>query len=139
LERTILRTWVNEVMAGVELIRSLLQQASAQGSRSTALNPLAWAFGLTLSGLIVSVSFKATDWIIVFLSVVSSLILAVFLFAYIYLLFRDRDALRSEKFRLSNIAPERSISGDSLKGFVEVEHPGRRVPAAPTPERREEP
>jgi threonine/homoserine/homoserine lactone efflux protein len=126
-------------MAGVELIRSLLQQASAQGSRSTALNPLAWAFGLTLSALAVSVSFKAPDWIIVFLSVVSSLILAVFLFAYIYLLFRDRDALRSETVTLSKMALERSIRGDSLNGFEEVEHPGRRVPAAPTPERREEP
>ena|ERR1035438_41954 len=108
-------------MPGIELIRSLFQQASAQGSRSTALNPVGWVFATILSALIGSTMAKAPQWITVLLSVFAGLILFVYLFAYVYLMFRDRDALRSERFTLSKMAIERSITGDSLRGFSEVE------------------
>jgi hypothetical protein len=38
--------------------------------------------------------------------------------AYFFLLFNDRDALRSERFTLSKMAIEKSVTGDSLKGFI---------------------
>ena len=53
------------------------------------------------------------------LSIFSGLLLVVYVFSYVYLLFNDRDALRSERFTLSKMAIERSITGDSLRGFVE--------------------
>jgi hypothetical protein len=107
-------------MPGIELIRSLFQQASAQGSRSTALNPLGWAFATVLSALIGAKVADAPQSIITLLSVFASLILAVFLFAYIYFMFKQPDALRSEKFTLSKMAIEKSVIGDSLKGFKEL-------------------
>jgi hypothetical protein len=123
-------------MPGIELIRSFLQQATAQGSRSTALNPLAWALGLCLSSLLIAISLNAPYWVTVFLSVVTALILIVFLFAYLYLLVKDRDALRSEKFTLSKMAIERSVTGDNIAGFID---PMNRAESIRTPESLTEP
>lgn len=107
-------------MPSIELIRSLFQQASAQGSKSTALNPLGWAFATVLSALIGAHVASATESVTTLLSIFASLILAVFLFAYIYFMLKKPDYLRSEKFTLSKMAIERSVVGDSLKGFVEM-------------------
>lgn len=112
-------------------MRSLFQQASAQGSRSTALNPLGWAFATVLSALIGATMAKAPSSVTVLLSVLSILVLLVYLFAYVYFMFKNPDALRSEKFTLSKMAIERTVTGDSLKGFREVEVGGNMaLPAA---------
>ena len=55
------------------------------------------------------------------LAIFACLILTVYLFAYVYLMLKDRDALRSERFTLSKMAIERSITGDSLRGFSKIE------------------
>jgi flagellar basal body-associated protein FliL len=104
-----------------DLIRSLLEQASAQGSRSTALNPLGWALAIALSGLAAIVrAEKAPGWLIVLLSVLVSILVLAYLVAYFYFMRKDPDALRSEKFTLSKMAIEKSITGDSLKGFTKL-------------------
>jgi hypothetical protein len=108
-------------MAGIELVRSLLQQASAQGSRSTAINPITWAFATVLSAVLGSIAVHAPASITIALSVFAGVLLVTFIFAYVYLLINDRDALRSERFTLSKMAIERSLTGDSLKGFVKAE------------------
>src|SRR5690348_2400583 len=104
-------------MPTIELIRSFLQQASVHGSRSTVLNPLIWALGTTFSAILVSIYGNAPFWLTVVLTIFGGLILLVFLGAYLYCLVSDRDALRSEKFTLSKMAIERSVTGDTLKGF----------------------
>jgi hypothetical protein len=47
------------------------------------------------------------------------MIVLAYLFAYFFLLVKDRDALRSERFQLSKMAIERSIVGDSIEGFID--------------------
>lgn len=41
--------------------------------------------------------------------------------AYFILLFKNPDALRSERFTLSKMALEKSVTGDSLAGFTALE------------------
>jgi hypothetical protein len=63
-----------------------------------------------------------------------------FLVAYFILLFVDRDALRSERFTLSKLAIEKSVTGDSLRGFAAIEVADQRalsVPAEIIPEQAE--
>jgi hypothetical protein len=104
-----------------DLIQILLRQASTSGSRSTALNPLAWLFGLTLSGLIIGAIEHVTSWILILLGIASTFAFLAYLVAYFYLLSKDRDALRSERFTLSKIAMDKSIRGDSLTGFIDTQ------------------
>jgi hypothetical protein len=108
-------------MAPIELFNSLLQSATAQGSRANALNPLAWAFGLALSALLVATRIPQTPaWLLEFLGCVVALVGIAFLTAYFILLFVDRDALRSERFTLSKMALEKSILGDSTHGPISL-------------------
>jgi hypothetical protein len=116
-----------------DLFRSLLQQATAQGSRSTALNPLAWAFGIVLFALLAAARVPNLPfWVLPLLGGTSALFGLSFMVAYFILLFKDRDALRSEKFTLSKMALEKNITGDSLKGFIAEELSDRPVPSIPS-------
>ena len=54
-----------------------------------------------------------------------------FLVAYFILLFIDRDALRSERFTLSKMAIEKSVTGDSLRGFTALEVTDQKVLSVP--------
>ena len=120
-------------MPTIELFRSLLQQATAQGSRANALNPLAWAFALSLSALLIAARIPSVPpWILALLGIAVSGTGIGFLVAYFILLFVDRDALRSERFTLSKMAIEKSVTGDSLKGFAPMELGDQRVLAAPS-------
>jgi hypothetical protein len=116
----------------IELFRSLLQQATAQGSRANALNPLAWAFGLSLSALLIAARIPSVpQWLLVLLGIAVAGTGLAFLVAYFILLFVDRDALRSERFTLSKLAIEKSVTGDSLRGFTALDTDDVRVLPAP--------
>jgi hypothetical protein len=119
-------------MPGVELIRSLLQQATAQGSRSTALNPLGWALAIILSALLGSVFDHPPGWLAPSLAAGAGLVVVAYIVAYFFLLMNDRDALRSERFQLSKIALERSVIGDNIAGFLEPEQQPPLLPGAKT-------
>ncbi|SRR5260370_36199354 len=114
-------------MPGIELIRSFLQQASSQGSRSTALNPLGWALAIVLTAVLGASAAHLPSWVLPCLIVFAALILVAYLAAYFFLLVKDRDALRSERFHLSKMAIERSITGDNLAGFLEPVKPTRSL------------
>lgn len=119
-------------MSGVELFRSFLQQATARGSRSTALNPLAWALGIVLSAMLVAGRIpNLPTWVLLVLGIAAAGIVVAYLVAYFILLFVDRDALRSESFTLSKMAIEKSVTGDSLKGFIAVELGDQKALSAP--------
>ena len=132
---------IRRLMPGVELIRSLLQQARVQGSRSTAINPLAWAFGIALSALLIALRIISTPpWILYLLGILAATVLLAFLAAYFFLLVKDRDALRSETFTLSKMAIERSVMGDNIVGFIDpatrLELPAVVVESKPKPHER---
>jgi hypothetical protein len=109
-------------MSGVELFRSFLQRATAQGSRSTALNPLGWALGIVLSAMLFAGRIpNRPAWLLPLLGVFVSGLVVAYVVAYFILLFIDRDALRSERFTLSKMALEKSVTGDSLTGFTALD------------------
>lgn len=93
--------------------------ASAKGARSTALHSLQWALGLLLAAIPPTVWSGAPAWLFAALIVAVVLVLLVFLGAYIYLLTRNPDALRSEEFSLSKMAMEKGLVGDTTFGFVD--------------------
>ena len=71
------------------MFNSLLGHATAEGSRSTVLRPLAWLMGIFVLGLISCFEFKATSWAPIFFATMAALTFALYLFAYVYCLFKD--------------------------------------------------
>ena len=106
-------------MPGVELIRSFLEHAEAKGSRSTALSPLGWLAVILVSGLLAAFTVHAPLWAQIGLAVAGGLCVMLYFGAYLYFMLKDPDALRSERFKLSKMAMERSKIGDTLQGFLE--------------------
>jgi hypothetical protein len=116
----------------IEFIKDLLQQANSKWSRSTALNPLQWALGILVFALVGATKANAPAWLLVTLAACATVLFLAFLVAYFFLLIKDRDALRSEKYSLSKLAIERSITGDSISGFLESRQ-DRQAIAPPEP------
>jgi hypothetical protein len=107
-------------MSAVELFRSLFEQASAQGSRTTAVAPIGWALATVLAALTGTSFTNVNPWIPVVLAIFASLLLILYVGAYIYFMLKSPDSLRSERFTLSKMALEKSVKGDNLGGFVDV-------------------
>jgi hypothetical protein len=105
-------------MSGVELIKSLFEQASAQGTRSTVLNPLGWLIASLLASLTGTAAVHGPQWLLVVLAVIVGLLVALYAVAYVFFMLRSPDALRSERFTLSKMALEQT-RGDSTAGFAE--------------------
>src|SRR2546425_7123831 len=59
-------------MPPIKLIQALLQQAIAEGSRSTALKPLGWLLAMLLPSTLFSAWQKSSSWLTIFLAAVSS-------------------------------------------------------------------
>lgn len=51
----------------------------------------------------------------------------LYLFAYTYCLFKDRDALRTERYSIQKLAIEKGFVGDSLTGTLRHETPAETV------------
>lgn len=98
-----------------------MSQASAKGARSTALHSLQWVLGILLSAIPVCAFIKTPAWVIIFVSSAVAVCLVTFIGAYIYLLFNNPDALRSETFTLSKMAIEKGLIGDSLAGLHQAQ------------------
>ena len=111
-------------MAPIQILRAFLQQASEQGSRSTVLKPLNWLLGLLIAATIIALYYRLPEWIGVLLAVSVMVVLGLFLFAYVYCLFKDRDALRSETYSIQKLAIEKGFVGDNIQGVVELREPG---------------
>jgi hypothetical protein len=101
---------------------SLLQQASAQGTRSTILNPLGWFFAISVAGLLGSVRYNSSIWIQILLACFTALAGLLYLGSYVFCLLTKReDLLRTEKFLIQQLAIEKGFRGDSLTGVVLVD------------------
>jgi len=103
-------------------IASLLrEQLTTSISRSDVLKPLAWLVGMLLSAIILLAYLKAPDWLLIALAVPVFLSLALYGFAYVFCLFRDRDALRSERYSLQKMAIEQGLYGDDQSGQFKLD------------------
>lgn len=104
-------------------MRSFLSQASAKGARSTALHSLQWALGLLLASLPPMVWAKAPEWLMALTVALVVVVILVFLGAYVFLLLKNPDALRSEEFSLSKLALEKGLVGDNIVGLTDPRNP----------------
>ena len=103
----------------MSIIKALLSHSDASGSRSTILKPLTWLLGIILATLLAAFRFSAPAWFCYLLAGIIILAVLLFFFAYVFCLFKDRDALRSESFSLWKMEIEKGLYGDSDMGLVQ--------------------
>jgi hypothetical protein len=99
--------------------KALLASSNADGSKSSALAPLHWTIGLLVVAVCSLSKTGAPTWCVVGAMIFLGVAVAVDLFAFCYLLFNDRDALRSERFSLQKLRIERGLIGDNRVGLLE--------------------
>lgn len=109
---------VRRLMAGLQMIREFFLASEVAGSRSTALQSVLAFFGLLLGGTLVAALAGADRWLVAALAIASGIDFVTFLIAFFYLLAKDPDALRSERFTLQKMALERGLVGDNIGGLV---------------------
>jgi len=108
-------------MPSVQAIQAFLQAATARGSKSTAMQPLAWLIGILVSGLICGAVWDAPNWLLVTLLVFLGCAVMVYLVGFSLFGFYNPDALRSERFHLSKLAIEKNLIGDNIAGMKEID------------------
>lgn len=101
----------------MNFIKSLLSHSDASGSRSTILKPLTWLFSILLASMIISLQNKLLNWFCYIIAGIIIITFVFFIFAFVYCLLNDRDALRSEKFSLRKMEIENGLYGDSDSGY----------------------
>lgn len=106
-------------MVEFQVIKSILEHATVNGSRSTVLKTIFGLISLLVSAALLGIWINAPNWVIIILVGCLLLSIGLFLFAFIYFMFRNPDALRSEKYSLQKMAIERGLVGDSLQGLVQ--------------------
>lgn len=104
----------------VQQFLSLFQQASGQGSRSTAMGPMVWLAGMTMATVVSLAVGRAPTWVVI--AAVAAMFLSVigFIAVFGYFAFKQPDALRSERFTLTKLALQESVRGDDLAGIVRM-------------------
>lgn len=103
------------------MIKEFLNRAIVNGNKSTILLPLRWLIGLCFSAMIISAWIEADNWIIIMFGIISGISICLFLFSFIYALFKNPDYLRSEKYTIQKMAIERGFFGDDMIGQIKIE------------------
>jgi hypothetical protein len=75
--------------------------------------------GLLGSITLTAFGLGAPVWACIMFSVFTGLSVVLYLFAYIFFMFRDPDALRSERYSIQKMAIEKGLIGDDLHGLLE--------------------
>jgi hypothetical protein len=88
------------------------------GSRSTVLKSLLYLDAITLIGTVSSPVAHAATWLQVVIAVAFCLSFVSTLLAYGYFMFKDPDALRSEKFGIDKLTIEKGLVGDNNSGLA---------------------
>ncbi|HXP50752.1 MAG TPA: hypothetical protein VN922_12395 [Bacteroidia bacterium] len=114
-------------MAFEIIIKELLHRFDSSGSKSTILKGLSGILAIFIVGLIFLLKYNAPEWLLIFFAIVLGLGILIFFFAYMYCLFIDRDALRSEKYSIQKMALERGLIGDSLSGLHETGNTNKQI------------
>jgi hypothetical protein len=110
----------------------LLRQATASGSKSTALAPIALFFGAMILSIGLLIRVGAPEWIVAVLCAVAVLLAILYIAAYIYFMIRSPEFLRSERFYLQKLAIEKGIRGDDTAGIIDVSFDAPIVKAGDT-------
>ncbi|SRR6266705_3309985 len=109
-------------MAPVQLIKAFLEQATAQGSRSTVLRPLGWLIAICAGAALAAVELKAPSWVLLLFGISAGLGVLLYLGAYVYCLVTGKaDMLRSETYSIQKLAIEKGFVGDSIAGVFKLE------------------
>lgn len=126
-----MRWFAGRIRRVVEGFIAALSRSAASGSKTTALAPLHGVLALCLGSALAAVWLQAPPLVVWLFVAFSGLVLILEVGAYLYLLVRDRDALRSERYSLEKMRLERGLMGDSLTG-VSVVPQGRANPMLPS-------
>jgi len=105
-------------MGPFESLKPFLDQASAEGSRTTALGPLVWLAGLLLSATVISAAASPAVWLTILLSMLTSASVIFYIYAYFHFMKTNPDALRFEKYSLHKSIIEKGLTGDSVTGTI---------------------
>ena len=103
--------------AVIDQFVAALTRSAATGSKSTALAPLHGMLALVLGAFLISLWLAAPTPVLILFGVFCTCGVVLEAFAYVYLLFIDRDALRSERYTLEKMRLEKGIIGDTTAGF----------------------
>ncbi len=103
----------------LHLLRAFLSQANSYGSRSTALGTIQWLMAILLGGLIALFSAKAATWSVGLVGAMLALAFVLYLYAYLFFMFKDPDALRSERYSLRRMEIEKGLIGDNVSGLLD--------------------
>jgi hypothetical protein len=101
----------------VDELWSLIHQSIGTASRSTALKPLGWLVGITTVPFVAVLRYRSPFWVTVSVMCLLFAGAIVYLCSYVFLLFNNVDALRSENFALKKMELQQSRTGDSQMGF----------------------
>ena len=118
----------------VQALLQLFQHQAGSGKKSTALQPIIYLAGFVLLALIVSFQLDTPLWLSIALFVILGIIILLFVGAYIYFMFRNPDALRSEKFNITKFAMERGLIGDNILGAILSFEEKQSLPRGPDEE-----
>jgi hypothetical protein len=120
-------------------IERVSETGSAQRYRATPLRPAVWMTSVLVWATVVALALRVPTWASVFLCVVTSVSFLFYLVSYIYLMAKDREALRAERGRArSGAGSLRAAERSSAAWQPEQEEPvyigpeGRRSVAAMT-------
>lgn len=102
-------------------MRSLFQQSDATALKSTVLRPVGWMMPILVSATLTAFYLGIPNWVGIMFSIFTGLTVLLYLFVYIYCLFTDKDALRSESYSIQKLAIERGFIGDNIIGQIETE------------------
>lgn len=96
----------------------MVSEANQSGGRSTILRPLIGLGILCITACICCFAFHVPDWIGTVFAATSFLIILLAIYAYIFCLHTDKDALRSEWFSINKKAIEHGLLGDDKVGIL---------------------
>lgn len=108
-------------MPGIELVKAFLEQASASGTKANVLKPMNWMILTLIAAVIAMFKIGVPIWISILIITFMVISIIIFLFAFLYCLFKDRDALRSEKYSIQKMAIEKGFVGDNIYGRISQE------------------
>lgn len=103
----------------LQLVATFREQTRATLWRSDILRALIWPVGILMMATVSLVVADAPSWLLITFAALFVLTIVLYGASYVFCLFTDRDALRSEKYALDKIAIEHGIYGDSQTGLIE--------------------
>jgi hypothetical protein len=93
----------------------------ASGSRSTPLVSILTIDSFLAITLVALVHYQAGVWVLIVTLALLFFSVGTTLFAFLYLLMKDPELLRSERYALQKMAIEKNLVGDNLHGVVVIE------------------